>query len=84
MDPIRGVYSQPGTFDEALFVVSDTEWYRVEKNGVKTLLASRASAHGLGQHGRHRQYRVTPEFMFMTDGRNLVRLHREWFCQGHD
>jgi hypothetical protein len=29
--PIRGVYSQPGSFDEALFVVSDTEWYRVAR-----------------------------------------------------
>lgn len=36
--PIRAVYSQPGAFEEALFVVSGTELYRVDPDETITLI----------------------------------------------
>lgn len=70
--PIRGVYSQPGSFDNALFVVSDDAWWRVDRDGTKTLLQSglnpgqgAVSMAGTGNIGD------TPEYMFLADGRNL-------------
>jgi hypothetical protein len=80
--PIRGVYSQPGTFDEALFVVSDTEWYRVEKNGVKTLLQAGLQPTGSISMAGTANIGVTPEFMFMSDGRNLYCYIENGFAIG--
>lgn len=70
--PIRGTYSQPGSFDDALFVVSGNEWYRVDKDETITLLTDginptngAVSMAGTGNIGE------TPEFMYLADGRNL-------------
>jgi len=70
--PIRGIYSQPGTFDGALFVVSDDQWWRVDRDGTKTLLQAglnpgtgAVSMAGTGNIGD------TPEYMYLADGRNL-------------
>ncbi len=38
--PIRAVYSQPGTFDEALFVVSGYEVYRVDRDESTALIGT--------------------------------------------
>lgn len=67
--PIRGIYSQPGTFNDDLFVVSGANWYRVTNAGVITLLqagikggggpVSMAAAGNIG---------TTPEYMFLADG----------------
>jgi len=38
--PIRAVYSQPGTFDEALFVVSGYDLYRIDRDETETLIGS--------------------------------------------
>lgn len=38
--PIRAVYSQPGTFDEALFVISGNSLYRIEQDESTTLLGN--------------------------------------------
>lgn len=72
LGPIRGVYSQPGSFNDSLFVVSGNEWYRVDKDATVTLLTIGVNPTGgavsmvaTGFIG------VTPEFMFMADGRNL-------------
>ena len=81
--PIRGVYSQPGSFAEALFVVSGDEWWRVDVDGTKTLLTSGVnpgsgsiSMAGTGTIGE------TPEFMFMADGRNLWLYVEDGYAQG--
>jgi hypothetical protein len=75
--PIRGIYSQPGSFNDALFVVSGSEWWRVDKDGTKTLLQGgivgnrRAiSMAGTGTIG------TTPEYMFMADG-SILYLYVE-------
>lgn len=67
--PIKGVYSQPGSFNDDLFVVSGTEWYRVTPAGVATMIKSGVavgkpfvSMAGTGDIGE------TPAFMFLADG----------------
>lgn len=73
--PIRAVYSQPGDFNEALFVVSGTEWYRVDTDGTVTLLIGGLNPSGspsmaaTGTIGDG--VNATPEYLFMADGRDL-------------
>lgn len=38
--PIRAVYSQPGTFDEAIFVVSGYDLYRIDRDETETLIGT--------------------------------------------
>lgn len=70
--PIRGIFSQPGTFNDALFVVSGSEWYRVEKNGTSTLLKTgiaggtdAVSMVGTAPIG------IVPAYVFLADGSAL-------------
>lgn len=85
--PIRGVYSQPGSFSDALFVVSGNEWYRVDKDGTKTLLTSdllpgtgSVSMAGTGTIGTGST--AVPEFMYLADGRNLWLYTEKGFAKG--
>jgi hypothetical protein len=39
-DGIRGIYSQPGSFNDAAFVASGDNLWRVDKNGTKTLIGA--------------------------------------------
>lgn len=75
--PIRGIYSQPGSFNDALFVVSGNEWWRVDKDGTKTLLQGGIAGNkramsmaGTGTIG------TTPEYMFLADG-SILYLYIE-------
>lgn len=81
--PIRGIYSQPGSFNDALFVVSGPEWWRVDKDGTKTLLqagiqggGASVSMAGTGNIGE------TPEFMFLADGAILYLYIENGFARG--
>lgn len=83
--PIRGggIYSQPGSFNDALFVVSGNEWYRVDKDGTKTFLTAginpgggSVSMAGTGTIG------TTPEFMYLADGRNLWIYVENGYAKG--
>lgn len=81
--PIRGTYSQPGSFNDALFVVSGEEWYRVDKDETVTLLTAGilpgvgiVSMAGTGTIGD------TPEFMYLADGRNLWLYMENGFAHG--
>lgn len=81
--PVRGVYSQAGGFDDALFVVSGNSWYRVSKTGVTTLITNginpgggSISMAGTGFIG------TVPEFMFLADGRNLWLYIENGFAIG--
>lgn len=85
--PIRGVYSQPGSFNDALFVVSGQEWYRVDKDGTKTLLTGdllpgngAVSMAGTGTIGTGST--AVPEFMYLADGRNLWLYTEKGFAKG--
>jgi len=81
--PIRGVYSQPGSFSDALFVVSDDAWWRVDRTGAATLLQAginpgqgSVSMAGTGSLGD------TPEYMFLADGRNLWLYLENGYAKG--
>ena len=81
--PIRGVYSQPGTFSDALFVVSDDQWWRVDRDGTTTLIQtnlnpgqSSVSMAGTGNIGE------TPEYMFLADGRDLYCYVENGYAKG--
>lgn len=83
LGPMRGVYSQPGSFNDALFVVSGTEWWRVDKDGTTSLLQigllpgdGSTSMAGTGTIG------VTPEYMYLADGRNLFVYTEDGFAKG--
>lgn len=81
--PIRGVYSQPGSFSDALFVVSDDVWWRVDRDGTQTVLQTglnpgqgAVSMAGTGNIGD------TPEYMFLADGRNLWIYVENGYAKG--
>ena len=38
--PVRAQYSQPGTFDEAMFVISNDDLYRVDTDQTVTLIGN--------------------------------------------
>lgn len=83
--PIRGIYSQPGSFNDALFVVSGDAWYRVDKDGTITLItvgiaASSASMAGTGTIGTGST--AVPEFMYLADGRNLWLYTEKGYAKG--
>lgn len=81
--PTRGVYSQAGSFNDALFVVSGDEWWRVDKDGTKTLLqngirggGASVSMAGTGFIGD------VPEFMYLADGTILYLYIENGFALG--
>lgn len=70
--PIRNrVYSQPGSFSDALFIVSGNEWWRVNTDGTTQLLmvginpGTSVSMVATGNIG------TVPQFLYMADGSNL-------------
>lgn len=70
--PIRGLYTQPGSFDDCLFVASGIELWRIETDGTSRLLltglqagTSSVSMAATGNIG------TTPEFLFVADGTAL-------------
>jgi hypothetical protein len=74
--PIRGVYSQPGSFNDALFVVSGDEWYRVDKDGTRTLLQGGIFGNGAVSMAGTGNIGTTPQYMFLADG-SLLYLYIE-------
>lgn len=81
--PIRGEYSQPGSFANAVFVVSGEKWYRVDVNGATTLLTSGVNPGG-GSISMAATGNIgdTPAYMFMADGRNLWLYIENGYAQG--
>lgn len=83
LGPVRGVYSQPGSFNDALFIVSGTEWWRVDKDGTTAMIQNgllpgdgSTSMAGTGTIG------ATPEYMYLADGRNLFVYTEDGFAKG--
>jgi hypothetical protein len=82
--PIRNrVYSQPGSFDEALFVVSGNGWWRVETDGETTNLTNSINPGGAGvSMAATGTIGETPEYLFMADGRNLWLYVANGYARG--
>lgn len=84
--PIRALFSASGDFDDALFVVSGTEWYRVDLDGTTTLLQG-----GLNPVGTPRMAATgtigdgtsaTPAYLYLADGVELYLYIENSFATG--
>lgn len=82
--PIRGVYSQPGSFDDHLFVASGNEIWRVEPDMTSTLIGTLPSPStrtpvemvATGNIGD------TPTYLFVTGGSTLMCYAEDGFASG--
>lgn len=82
--PIRAVYSQPGSFDDALFVVSASSVFRVDRDGTKTvlftgLMSSQLKSVSMAATGN---VGTTPEYLFIADGRGLYCYIADGYASG--
>jgi len=77
--PIRGLFSQPGAFSDALFLVSGTEAYRIDTDESATLIGS--GIFGAGIRGTV-YMAATPDKLFMADGRSLYLYMEDGFATG--
>jgi hypothetical protein len=82
--PIRSrPYSQPGSFADALFVVSGDEWWRVDKDGTKSfLLSGIQGGQGSVSMAATGTIGATPEFLYLADGTNLFLYIENGFALG--
>jgi hypothetical protein len=82
--PIRGLYSQPGSFSDALFVVSGETLYRVDRNGVQTVIGivpgsnpnttvKMAATSNIGE---------TPAYLFVAGGSTLMLYMEDGYAIG--
>ncbi len=77
--PIRGIYSQPGTFDEMLFAVSGEELYTVERDETVTLVG----AIGATSSESNVSFAGTDDpFLFLCDGGILFVYSADGFAAG--
>ena len=69
--PVRKVFSEPGTFNEAAFVVSGTDLYRLETDGTSSLIGT-ISANTLNSVSMAATASIgegeVPEYLFITEG----------------
>ena len=82
--PIRGVYSQPGSFSDALFVASGDQLFRVDglvvtligtlPSGDLTASVSMAATANIGE---------TPEYLFVACGSTLMCYVENGFARGN-
>jgi hypothetical protein len=75
--PIKGIYSQPGSFLDALFTVSEETLYRVDTTNVVTSLASgflSGNPNGFVEMAATAAIGATPEMLYIADGQ-VLRLY---------
>lgn len=85
--PIRALYTQSGSFDDALFVVSGSELYRIDHStGASTLILSGVAGStdssypemvSTGSIGS------VPEYLFFADGALLYVYLEDGYARGH-
>lgn len=80
--PIRTVYSQPGDFSDALFVVSGPEFYRVDLDKTVTYITGNLQATGSPQMAATGPIGTTPPYLFMCDGKNLYCYIEDGYALG--
>lgn len=83
--PIRAIYSQPGSFNDAVFIISyDTLW-RLDKDGTLTSISSGFFGTGLNDHvsmAATAPIGTTPEYLFIADGQVLWIYLENGFALG--
>lgn len=72
--PIRGIYSQPGSFDDALFVVSNTTLFRIDTDETVTTIGiiSSPSLRGFVSMAATSNIGETPAYLFVAGGEELM------------
>lgn len=83
--PIRGMYSQPGSFNDAMFIVSGSVLYRVDTDGTVTILKSGlATLNGSGfvSMAATAAIGTTPEFLYIADGQYLYLYVQSGYSTG--
>lgn len=82
--PVRGVYSEAGTFNNEVFVASYDQLYRVAHNGTNTLLYTGLYLPNTGvvNMAATAEIGTTPAFLFVADGRNLFVYTENGFATG--
>lgn len=82
--PVRGVYSQPGSFDDALFVASGSELYRVGTDETITLIGSlpNTSLTSDVQMAATSNIGETPAFLFVASGSTLMCYVENGYARG--
>lgn len=82
--PIRGMYSQPGSFNDDVFVVSYDQLYRVANDGTKTLIGTvdGISLKGFASMAATGNIGTTPEYLFVCAGGPLYVYIADGFAIG--
>jgi len=82
--PIRAAYSQPGSFNDALFVVSYDQLYRVDIDATVTLIGtiSSPSLKGFVSMAATSNIGTTPAFLFVAGGGPLMCYVEDGYAVG--
>lgn len=82
--PIRGIYSQSGSFDDALFVASYDQLWRVETDGTKTLVGSIPSVSLKSSVSMAATSNIgeTPAYLFVATGSTLMCYIENGYARG--
>jgi len=82
--PIRGVYSQPGSFSDAAFVVSGEQLWRVETDGTKTFVGNITSPNirGFASMAATSNIGTTPAYLYVCAGGTLYLYIQNGYALG--
>lgn len=82
--PIRGVYSQPGSFSDALFVVSGDQFWRVDKDGTSTFIGNVVSPgpRNFAQMVATANIGDTPAYLYLCLGSTLYLYMESGYALG--
>jgi hypothetical protein len=82
--PIRGIYSQPGSFEDAVFTVSDQTLYRIDKDRTITTIGTLPSTSELSAVSMAATSNIgtTPAFLFVAAGSSLMCYTDNGFSNG--
>lgn len=83
--PIRGLYSQPGSFADALFTASEEQLYRVDKDAVATLIGQLPSGPLTGSviMAATSNLGDTPAYLFVASGSTLMCYIENGYARGN-
>jgi hypothetical protein len=83
-DGIRGIYSQPGSFDDAVFVASGDNLWRVDTDGTKTFIGACGSPNPNNPviMAATSNIGTTPAYLFVTGGGPLMLYMENSYATG--
>lgn len=82
--PVRGVYSQAGSFSDALFVASGQNLYRIDVDGTETLVGAIPAINPTSsvQMVATSNIGTTPQYLFLAAGSSLMCYIENGFSRG--